>query len=178
MFDHLASQYSYNWKLLFKLGSLGYHLEKPLTQQILSDSTNPITKLILYLYSMESFIYTDLNRACRSKDPKAIKYYGAFSAALSFIIDNANKNKGQKNNKTNLFFRGLKMTPEEVDDYLVGNLVNLTGYTSTSKKFATALSFALDECKVSQIPVILEISFLKPTGFFELTPEFSAYPSE
>ena len=46
---------------------------------------------------MESFIYTDLNKACRQKDSKAIKYYGAFSAALSFIIDNANKSKRQKN---------------------------------------------------------------------------------
>ena len=68
---------------------------------------------------MESFIYTDLNKACRNKDPQAIKYYGAFSAALSFIIDNANKNRRQKNSEkqTNLFFRGLKMTPVEADDY-------------------------------------------------------------
>ena len=90
MFEHLKDQYSYNWQFLFQLGSLGHPLEKPLNQKILSDSTNSITKLILYLYTMESFIYTDLNRACRVKDPKAIKFYGAFSAALSFIIDNAN----------------------------------------------------------------------------------------
>ena len=82
------------------LGSIGYEPEKPLTQKILADSTNSITKLILYLYSMESFIYTDLNRACRSKDSHAIKYYGAYSAALSFIIDNANINR--KDNKTNI----------------------------------------------------------------------------
>ena len=99
MFDHVGSQYSYNWELLFKLGSIGYSLEKPLTQKILADSSNPITKLILYLYSMESFIYPDLNRACRNKDPQAIKYYGAFSAALSFIIDNANKNRIKQNPK-------------------------------------------------------------------------------
>ena len=28
------------------------------------------------------------------------------------------------------------------------------------------------------IPVVLEITFMKTTGFFELTPEYSAYPSE
>ena len=28
------------------------------------------------------------------------------------------------------------------------------------------------------IPVILEIHFKKNTGFFELTPEYSAYPEE
>ena len=91
MFERIKDEYSYNWELLFKLGSLGHPLEKPLNQKILSDSTNSITKLILYLYSMESFIYTHLNRACRNKDYKAIEFYGAFSAALSFIIDNANK---------------------------------------------------------------------------------------
>ena len=105
--------------MLFKLGSVGYSQEKPLTQKILADSSNSITKLILYLYSMESFIYTDLNNACRKKDPKAIKYFGAFSAALSFIIDNANKSGTRKNYKkrTNLLFRGLKMVPEEADGY-------------------------------------------------------------
>ena len=84
---------------------------------------------------MESFIYTDLNTACRNKDTHAIKYYGAFSAALSFVIDNANKNRSQISSKkqTNLFFRGLNMPLEEADGYIVGNVVNLTGYTSTSK---------------------------------------------
>ena len=68
---------------------------------------------------MESFIYTELNRACRIKDPQAIKYYGAFSAAISFIIDNANKNNRRKHPKkqTKLLFRGLKMTPFEADGF-------------------------------------------------------------
>ena len=98
---------------------------------------------------MESFIYPDLNKACRNKDSRAIKYYGAFSAALSFIIDNANKNGSKKNSKkqTNLLFRGLKMLPEEADGYQVGSLVSLMGYTSTSKNFATAFKFAKEECK-------------------------------
>ena len=67
---------------------------------------------------------------------------------MSFIIDNANKNRIKKNSKkqTNLLFRGLKMVPEEADGYQVGNLVSLTGYTSTSKSFATAFEFATDRC--------------------------------
>ena len=68
---------------------------------------------------MESFIYTDLNRACRNKDHQSIKYYGAFSAALSFIIDNANKTIKHKRPKkrTKLLFRGLKMDPQEAENY-------------------------------------------------------------
>ena len=149
MFKRLRSHYIFNWEFLFQLGNPRYSLEKPLTQKILANSNNSITKLILYLYSMESFIYADLNRACRNKDTQAIKYYGAFSAALSFIIDNADKNVNQKGSKkqTKLLFRGLKMVPEEADGYKVGGKVNLTGYTSTSKSFKTALDFALEGCK-------------------------------
>ena len=68
---------------------------------------------------METFIYTDLNRACRNKDRRAIKFYGAFSAALSFIIDNANKIAAKKSSKKDsmLLFRGLKMAPMEADGY-------------------------------------------------------------
>ena len=148
MFERLKDQYTYNWQFLFQLGSLGHPLHKPLNKKILSDSTNSITRLILYLYSMESFIYTDLNKACRIKDHKAIKFYGAFSAALSFIIDNANKNDRQRNprNQAKLLFRGLKMSPVDADGFQVGNLVNLRGYTSTSKQFDIALTFALEEC--------------------------------
>ena len=180
MFMHLRSQYAYNWDLLFQLGTQRYSLAKPLTQKILSDSTNPTTNLILYLYTMESFIYTDLNRACRNKDHKSIKFYGAFSAALSFIIDNANKNRKQISSKkrTKLLFRGLKMDPLEAEAHKVGSLINLTGYTSTSKLFETAKNFAFAECQYPQIPVILQIHFKENSGFFELTSEFSAYPEE
>ena len=70
------------------------------------------------------------------------------------------------------------MAMEEADDFRVGELINLTGYTSTSKSFGTALKFALEGEADLKIPVVLEINFLKSSGFFELTPEYSAYPSE
>ena len=43
-------------------------INEPLTVQILSDPSNKIVQLILYIYSMESFIYYDLNKATREKD--------------------------------------------------------------------------------------------------------------
>ena len=70
------------------------------------------------------------------------------------------------------------MDPLEVEAYQVGGLVNLTGYTSTSKLLQTAINFALQECEYPQVPVILEIHFKKNTGFFEMTSEYSAYPEE
>lgn len=65
-------------------------LDKPLTPQILSDPYNKITKHLIYMYTMECFIYADMNLASRVKDKDKIKFYGAFAAALSYIIYFAN----------------------------------------------------------------------------------------
>ena len=96
--------------MLFDLAKLG-DLDKSLTPKILSNPDHPITRHILYLYSMESFIYDELNRATREKDESKIKYYGAYAAALSFIIYYANKNrKANKLEGTTTLYRGLKMS--------------------------------------------------------------------
>ena len=82
--------YTRNWKLLFKLADLDEEMDKPLTPKLLSNPNHKIVKHLMYIYSMESFIYADLNKACREKDRSKIKFYGAFAAALSFIINSAN----------------------------------------------------------------------------------------
>ena len=35
---------------------------------------------------MESFIYSELNRASRTKDESKIEFYGAFASALGYIV--------------------------------------------------------------------------------------------
>ena len=78
------------------MSDLKQDLDKPLTSKILSNSNHKITKHLLYIYSMECFIYPYLNRACRDKNLAQIQYFGAYAAALSYIIYFANKNR--KNN--------------------------------------------------------------------------------
>ena len=86
-------EYSRNWKMLFKLADLDENFEEPLTPKVLSDPEHKAVRHIMYIYSMESFIYSELNKVCREKDKSKIKFYGAFAAALSFIIYSANKNR-------------------------------------------------------------------------------------
>ena len=74
--------------MLFDLASLG-DLDKPLTSKILKDPSHKITCHLLYLYSMESFIYEEINKTCRLRDKSKIEYYGAYSAALSFILNSS-----------------------------------------------------------------------------------------
>ena len=68
----LKIEYAKKWKFLFDLTNLGGDFDKPLSPKILSDPNHPITAHILYLYSMETFIYGDLNRASREKDKTKI----------------------------------------------------------------------------------------------------------
>ena len=51
-----------------------------------SDPESPITKMILYLYSMETFLYGEINRASRSKDKSKISTLGPYSFILSWIV--------------------------------------------------------------------------------------------
>ena len=99
MFEQLKSNYATNWKKLFDLANLG-NLDQSLTPKILSDPTHNITKHLMYLYSMESFIYNDMNKASREKDESKIKYYGAFAAALSYIIYAASSQKNYSSTLT------------------------------------------------------------------------------
>ena len=70
------------------------------------------------------------------------------------------------------------MQSVEVESYEEGSLIQLTGYTSTSKQFAKALEFALAECSSQQVPVVFEINFNDKSGLFELDDTMTAYPGE
>lgn len=54
--------------MLFDLVIKWEDMTKPLTPKILANPEHPVTKHILYLYSMESFIYADMNKASRDKE--------------------------------------------------------------------------------------------------------------
>ena len=64
---------------------------KPLTPKILSDANHKFVRNLIYIYSMETFIYSEINKASREKDVDKIKFYGAFASALGFIIHCGNK---------------------------------------------------------------------------------------
>ena len=110
--------YASNWELLFNLADIDYDFDKPLTPKILSNPNHDVVKHIMFIYSMQSFVYEDLNRVCREKDRSMIKFYGAFAAVLSFIINCANKNRVEyKLEKSTTLFRGVRLTQDEVYQY-------------------------------------------------------------
>ena len=65
-------------------------MKKPLTTKILSDSNHDFVKTLVYIYSMGSFVFKEMNKASRSKERSKIKMYGPFASALGFIISCGN----------------------------------------------------------------------------------------
>jgi len=55
-FGLLKKNYESKWNMLFDFNKLG-DIDEPLKKKDLQDPENQITKHILYIYSMESFIY-------------------------------------------------------------------------------------------------------------------------
>ena len=155
-FKMLKEVYADNWKMLFEISDLG-DLDRPLTEKILSDPENKITKHILYLYSMESFIYANLNRVCRDKEKALIQYYGSFAATLSYIIFKANSSRSDKITGGITLYRGLQIDSLQLNEFEIGGVISLTGYTSSSRSFDIAKKFALSTGEPNKLSVIFKI---------------------
>ena len=81
------------WNQIFSLTESDFKI--PLTPKILSNPSNSIVKTLIYIYSMESFLFKEMNQASRSKDTTKIEYYGPLACALAYIIHNGNANRSK-----------------------------------------------------------------------------------
>ena len=107
-------------------------MKKPLTPKILSDPTHNFVKTLVYIYTMETFLYKELNKASRTKDLDKIKFYGPFASALSFAIHCGNKQQSSLQREFSVY-RGLPISTEELNQkYKLGSTLNLKGFTSTT----------------------------------------------
>ena len=184
-FKTLQSIYKERWQMLFDMRELG-DLSKPLKPKVLSDPNHKVTRHLLYLYSMETFIYPELNRASREKDKSKIKFYGAYAAALSHIIQSANSNRhldGDRLRGTTVLYRGLSLGRNQLQAlYKPGDTIHLIGYTSTSLSAKVALNFAMSSFRRSgsadDVPVLFDIHFHEQRGLFKLSTGYSAYAAE
>ena len=114
-FKAIKKSYMDKWRFLFDIAKLG-DLDRPLTPRILSNADHKITQHLLYIYSMASFIYIDLNKACRYKKEESILLFGAFAAALSYILYEANGKRKDLIDGELVLYRGLKLTELDVKE--------------------------------------------------------------
>ena len=59
-FSNIIEIYSDVWKKLFSLAKT-IDMQKPLTPMILSNPNHEFVKILIYIYSMESFVFKQMN---------------------------------------------------------------------------------------------------------------------
>lgn len=80
---------------LFQFSGLSHgDLEVNLTPELLHDPENNVTKAILFIYSLETFIPNAINQAIRTKDISKLETLGPFAVALRSIVVGAEAGKG------------------------------------------------------------------------------------
>jgi hypothetical protein len=62
-------------------------LNKPLKEEILLDPSHPVTQTLIYIHSMETFIYKDLKKASLEKDITKIKTLGPYALVMAVILN-------------------------------------------------------------------------------------------
>lgn len=134
-----------------------------MTHKILSDSSHDVVKTLIYIYTMESFIFTELNKASRNKDLTKIKYFGPFALALSYIVHcgNENHDNDQINQK---LYRGFHIPKAEIaQKFIEDTIINLPGFSSSSCSRNCGLEFAFKDLSAEddpeRWPILLEINF-------------------
>ena len=88
-------------------------MQKPLTEKILSDPNHEFVKKLIYIYSMQSFIFSEMNKASRNKDKTKIEFYGPLASAIGYIIHKGNKDQTELAHTTKFVtYRGLYIDKE------------------------------------------------------------------
>merc|ERR1712014_49907 len=92
-------------------------MNAPIEQSVLEDPKHPVTKTILYIYSMESPIRYALHDATKARDDSQLINLGALAYALKVIVATATTNRDDipQDDKPECCF-GLPMIEQQISD--------------------------------------------------------------
>jgi hypothetical protein len=92
--------------------------DEPINQYHLANPLYPVTNLILYIYTMESFIFRVLNESTRNADESKITTMGPYARVLGYVIQHASRNRSDfetfRFQKEVELYRGLALTKDEI----------------------------------------------------------------
>ena len=66
--EDFINNYKDAWRAILKIGTSNFDLNQPLSLEILLNANHPVAKTLIYIHSMETFIYGDLKKASINKD--------------------------------------------------------------------------------------------------------------
>ena len=61
-----------------------------------TDPEHKDVKAIIFMYSLDSFLFGRLNQISRDKDPSAVQTLGPFAVALTKIINKVQRNRNDR----------------------------------------------------------------------------------
>ena len=62
-------------------------MNEPLNDKILHDPDHPVTQTLIYIHSMETFIYGDLKKASLNKEITKVKTLGPYAFVMKIILN-------------------------------------------------------------------------------------------
>ena len=65
---------------------MNFDLNQQLSVDILKNIDHPVTKTLIYIHSMETFIYGELKKSCLIRDCSRVKTLGPYAYVLGYII--------------------------------------------------------------------------------------------
>lgn len=80
------------WDLIFGLLGIDKSTE-PIPYHVLTDANHPTTSALFQIYSLEFWLFNEINKASRAKDNKKVSTLGPFATILSVALDHAQKSR-------------------------------------------------------------------------------------
>ena len=72
---------------------------------------------MIYIYSMESFLFNKIKKTTRDKNLEKFKFYGPFALAISFIIHSGKKTFADLSKQLTVYRKILQSVEELVQKY-------------------------------------------------------------
>ena len=82
-------------------------------EKTLLKADHPLTTLLIYMFSMESYLYKEMSTVSLCKDVKQVDSFGPINWTLQQIFSRAEEKRRDKVLGTLTVYRGQTMTPEE-----------------------------------------------------------------
>jgi hypothetical protein len=108
----------------------------------LDDPEHKDVKLILTMYSLESFLFKRLNESSRLKETNVIETLGPFAVALTYIIDNIQHKRLDGIEGEFICYSGMALERSVIEEWKTKEYLDIEGYRSTSTEMRTAMVFA------------------------------------
>ena len=110
------------------------------------------------MYSMETFLPYNLNKAERERDPKKVMTFGPFSLVLIEISIEGMRMRNNKLTSETFIYRGAQLPLKKFEEYLdlknKNTRLELRGFTSTSLEKKIAFKFMFRGLSKDQVSIL------------------------